>query len=282
MKREVAIAYRIYPGLSKVPAFFTDKRDLVRIALATFTAALADVDYSLCVILDDCPDDYEALVRESFPSSRLVVERHSPKIGNRGSWLRQVDLLSSQSDAELCLFAEDDYLWLPDAVRAHVRLHRDYRVVEFSTPYDHPDWYYRPGQLSPEQHRILLHEGRHWRSAHSTTLTFFANRSALIETADAFRTFARGNLDMSIWITLTKYFAFSPAFVWRGLRDEPFMLEVFKRTWNRTARQALLGRRYDLWAPMPALATHLEAAYLSPGVDWASLVAGHGWTAPAS
>ena len=275
MKRELAVAYRIYPGLSKNPNFFSNKPDLARVALRTFRDALIDVDYVLYAILDDCPDEYESLFRGLFPHERLRIERHSPKLGNEGSWLRQVELLCEQNESDLVLFAEDDYLWQPGSMRAHVTLHRDCPIVDFSSPYDHPGWYYAPSRFPPDRHGVLFHGGRHWRTAACTTLTFLAGRDVLRGARRTLESFASGCHDMSLWIALTKHFVFSPSFVLRGRRN-PLMKVVFRQAWKMNFAQTLFGRKYTLWAPVPGLATHLEKSCLTPGVDWENLVRKHG------
>jgi hypothetical protein len=267
MKRELAIAYRIYPGLSPKATYFSTKLDLARLALRSFRDALYDVDYVLYAILDDCPDGYESLFRELFPAERLKIERHSPKLGNGGSWLRQIELLSGQEDAEMVLFAEDDYLWLPGSIRVHVDLHRNCPIVDFSSPYDHPGWYYGPLLSPPDRHGILFFEGRHWRTAACTTLTFLTRRALLRQTRRTMKSFACGCHDMSLWISLTKHCVFSPAFMLRGIKD-PKMGHIFRQAWRMNFHQTLLGQRYSLWAPLPGLATHLEGKLLAPGVDW--------------
>ena len=122
VKHELVVAYRIYPGLSKEPAFFDTKPELARVALTTFRDALQDVDYVVHAILDDCPEEYVTLFSALFPAERLRIERHSPKIGNVGTWMRQIEILCAQNESNLVLFAEDDYLWRGGCMRAHVEL----------------------------------------------------------------------------------------------------------------------------------------------------------------
>jgi hypothetical protein len=275
MNRELTVAYRIYPGLSKKPAYFRQKVDLARVALSSFSESLANVDYTLHAILDDCPQEYVDLFRDLFPVQRLRLERHSPKLGNEGTWMRQIEILTAQRESDLVLLAEDDYLWTAGSVRAHVDLHRDCDIVDFSTPYDHPGYYYGPSKVPPDRHGLLLHGGLHWRTAACTTLTFFARTELLRQTRATFGSFARGSYDMSLWIALTKHFIGSPAFVRRGFHD-PLMKKVFMQAWRYNFGQCLLGRRYTLWSPIPALATHLEGAELAIGVDWDTLVARYG------
>ena len=52
------------------------------------------------------------MFRSVWPAKDLVLVP-LPGIGNGPTYLRQIDILSAQNDAELVYFAEDDYFYLP-------------------------------------------------------------------------------------------------------------------------------------------------------------------------
>ena len=79
---DLAIAYRIYPGVSKTPAFFsTDKFKLSEMCLRSFRGALGGLKVKVWALLDGCPPEYENLFRGIFMSSELEI-LSSNKIGN--------------------------------------------------------------------------------------------------------------------------------------------------------------------------------------------------------
>ena len=51
------------------------------------------------------------------------------------------------------------------------------------------------------------------------------------------------------------------------VRDRLFA-KMIAKAWLYGWPQILFGKRVKLWAPVPALATHLDVRALSPAVDW--------------
>ena len=260
---DLAVAYRIYPGVSKSPAFFpSDKFKLSEMCLRSFKSALGNLKVKVWALLDGCPPEYESLFREVLTDCDLEIVPLD-KIGNLKTFSLQIDLLTKQTDASYVYFAEDDYFYLPGAVEkmlAFMQLNKD---ADFVTPYDHPDSYYTSSRF--EQHLVRPFDSSYWRTASSTCLTFLTSRDNLVRTQNAFRTYSLGNMDCPIWLSLTQKLELCDARVhWH---------DTFRvKTWLKTLRWGyaplLFGRRYRLWAPMPALATHMESSCLSPIVDW--------------
>ena len=80
---DLAVCYRIYPGLSGEPAFgLTDKLTMVRLNLQSFKAALGGLKVKLWVILDNCPPAYRALVTALFADTDLEIIATDKKLGN--------------------------------------------------------------------------------------------------------------------------------------------------------------------------------------------------------
>jgi hypothetical protein len=112
--------------------------------------------------------------------------------------------------------------------------------------------------------------GREWRSCVSSTHTFLAKRESLLEVRNVFLTFGgRINHDLAMWMALTKLRVFNPfkAFQWM-LANRKFWVGSIVFAWWYFWRQILFGRRYTLWIPKPAIATHMMAGMESPGIDW--------------
>lgn len=263
---DLAVAYRIYPGVSKNPAFFsTDKLRLSEMCLRSFKQSLGELKVKIWAILDGCPPEYEGLFRGIFHSSELEIIALD-KIGNLATFSLQIDLLSNQTEAPFVYFAEDDYFYLPDALEKMVSFMRCNKDVDFVTPYDHPDSYYTSSRF--ERHLVRPFGDRYWRTASSTCLTFLTSRKALLRTRSTFKTYSRGNWDCPVWLSLTqKYELANPCVHWQSL----FRFAIWGQAIRWGYRALLFGRRYRLWVPLPALATHMESPCLSPLVDWQSL-----------
>lgn len=260
---DLAVAYRIYPGISKSPAYFsTDKFKLSEMCLDSFRRALGGLRVKIWALLDGCPPEYEALFRKTFKSHDLEI-RSLNKIGNLATFSLQIDLLTKQTEAPYVYFAEDDYFYFPDALEKMVAFIREHRDVDFITPYDHPDSYNTSSRF--ERHLVRPYGDRYWRTASSTCLTFLTSRENLVRTQSMFRTYSRGNWDCPVWLALTQKFELAdPRVHWHDL----FHLAIWAQTWRWGYWALLFRRRYRLWAPLPALATHMESTRLSPLINW--------------
>ena len=265
---DLAVCYRIYPGVSRDPIFdFKEKLPLVRLNLETFRESLGDLKVKLWVLLDKCPPPYADLLKELFPATAMELVP-LPGVGNGPTFLRQVEILGSQNDADLVYFAEDDYLYLPGALEKTVSFMRRNPMADFVTAYDHPDFYskYVHQVRGPE----VVMDGCRWRTVTSTCLTFMARREAVVASAPVFRTYNR-NPDLAMWMSLTKRRVANPWAWVRSLGDGKFFAASHALAWWYGSRQIVLGRRHTLWAPSPSLITHMETGGLAPGVDWEKL-----------
>lgn len=270
-KFDLAVCCRLYPRTSGNPIFdFKDKLALVRLNLETFRESLGDLRIKLWVLLDNCPPPYAELVKSIFPETPMhLVPLHGE--GNGRTFARQIDILTTQTEADLVYFAEDDYLYLPRALECAVGFMRRHPQADFVTLYDHADHY------TKYIHRIhgaeFTEDDHRWRMVTSTCLTFMARRDALLESAGVFKTFPK-NSDLGLWMALTKQRAANPWSWLRSLGDGLFCTASHALAWRYAWRQILFGKRRTLWAPAPSLATHMEIAGLAPGVDWNGIFAG--------
>jgi hypothetical protein len=260
---DLAVAYRIYPGVSKSPAFFSaDKFRLSKMCLDSFRGALGGLRAKVWALLDGCPPEYEELFRETFSGYDLEIISLS-KIGNLATFSRQIDLLTSQMEASHVYFAEDDYFYFPDALEKMVTFMRGNQDVDFVTPYDHPDSYSTSSRF--ERHLVRPFGDRYWRTASSTCLTFLTSRENLVRTASIFKTYNAGNMDCSLWLALTQRFALANP---RIHCHDLLRAKIWAKTWMWGAKNILLGKQYRLWVPLPTLATHMESTCLAPLIDW--------------
>jgi len=260
---DLAIAYRIYPGVSKTPAAWADdKLKLSDLCLHSFKRALGTLRIKMWVLLDGCPPAYEVLFRRYFTDEELIILKLDG-IGNLATFAMQVDLLTRQTEADMVYFAEDDYFYLPDALVEMVEFLRNSDHVDFVTSYDHSGNYDLP--LIAERHWIKPFGRRHWRSCTGTCLTFLARRQSLLGTRSLFETYRKGNEDGSIWMAITqKTGLLNP----RVYAKSSMMFKLWLKAWFWGFRQILFGGSYRLWGPVPSLATHLESTCLAPAVDW--------------
>lgn len=271
-KYDIAVAYRICPKVAK-PAeglpFSEDKYLLSEICLRSFRSSVGTLRAKVWVLLDACPEEYAELFQKYFAPEDLVVLR-LPGIGNGKTFLRQIEILVEQQDADLVYFAEDDYIYRPDEFKLMIDFMQSHNDVHFVSPYDHPE-YYRM-ELLRKPSWIRCFQERHWRTAATTCLTFLTTRSTLRRTQWMFRSFAWRNYDWSLWMSLTKMNVFRPLGFWRWLFRDRFLVKVLIKTWLFGTLQILFGKRYRLWTPMPAIATHLDLQRLSAATDWISLM----------
>jgi hypothetical protein len=139
---------------------------------------------------------------------------------------------------------------------------RNYPHVDFVTPYDHLDYYTM--DLHSNKFKIAFYGERHWRTASSTCLTFLTTRETLLKTKHEFMSYQRGNLDVSMWMSLTKYEVLNPLRFIRYLLKNPVFAYYIAVAWRYCGFQILFKKRWNLWAPLPSLATHMESKFLAP------------------
>lgn len=269
---DLAIAYRIYPKVSK-PAlglpFSDDKLRLSEICLRSFKESLGTLRVKIWAILDGCPEEYAALFTRYFDSHNLELIR-LPAAGNQATFGKQLDILSTQNASDLVYFAEDDYVYLPGEFHRMIDFLRSSNDVHFVSPYDHLDCY------TCELHRfpkwIRVHDQHHWRTAASTCLTFLTRKSLLKKKQLVFRSYTWRNHDCSLWLSLTKQGLFHPLEFLRHAARSPLFAKMIAKSWLYGWPQILFASRLQLWVPVPAIATHLDRQALSPALDWAAIM----------
>ena len=265
---DLAVVYRICPYISaygKPAVFADDKFRLSEMCLQSFKRSLGGMRVKMFVLLDSCPAEYTALFTSRWTETDLVL-CHYEKLGNARSYLEQMRLLRQQSDASLVYFAEDDYLYVPDAFPDAIAFMNANRDVEFCTPYDDPGYYSL--ELHAGRWPARRHGSRTWTSRLSTTMTFMARKQALEDALPTLTSYGLGNSDLGMWMALTRRKAYRYLQVQRWKREQPFWAISAGRAWRFCRRQLLLGRRHVLWAPTPTIATHMVKGLEAAGVNW--------------
>jgi hypothetical protein len=266
---DLAVAYRIYPRVSKIPAIFPeDKFQLARVCLRSLRESLGNLRVKMFVLLDGCPKHFDELFTECFESPDLELI-HLAGVGNRQTFSRQIDILLQQQCAEAVYFAEDDYFYLPDQFQHMLRFLQAVPGADFVSPYDHPDYYVLPLHGAPQDTRQF--DGQSWRTAASTCLTFLTTKKMLAQNRRLFRTYTYGNPDVSLWLSLTKQAVFDPEIVRKCLAQRAALGGFVAISWLYGWPQILSGPKRKIWVPNPSIATHTEKRFLAPGIDWQPL-----------
>jgi hypothetical protein len=184
-----------------------------------------------------------------MPEDRLAVMREWGEvvelagIGNSPSYRHALGIALA-SPSPFVYFAEDDYLYLPEALQEMLTAFEAIPEVDYLSLSDHSDRYIRSDDSRRGYSRLYLAGDRHWRTCESTCMTFGARSETLRRDAWVHRLFTtpRTPRDRKMWRMI--------------LGEKWFFLKLPKRR---------------LASPIPSLATHMEAGGLSPVVDWSAL-----------
>ncbi len=150
------------------------------------------------------------------------------------SVIKAIEVIDSVKDNDSIFCAEDDYLWLPDAVET---LYQGIELNGFVTGYDHPGINYMQdcnmcqNNITKEKEKIAFYQGKHWRTNESTTHTFGCKREIF---------------DKTKHIILNRI----------ELDDQAF----FKKSY--------LDYGIRLWSPIPGVTTACDKDYLTPTINW--------------
>ena len=170
---DLAIVYRIYPKVSKVPPIYSnDKYKLSELCLKSFVRSVKHINAKVWVLFDNCPQEYFDMFKihlEGIESEFIDLSG----IGNAQTFKMQMDILLNQNASENIYFAEDDYFYLEDAFEKMIKLMNSTKA-DFISPYDHDDVYKL--KIHDYDSEIILEAGHHWRSSGSTTMTFMTNK----------------------------------------------------------------------------------------------------------
>ena len=182
----------------------------------------------------------------------------------------QIKLLLEQNHSGVVYLAEDDYFYMPRQFESMVSFINSSPDVDFISPYDHVDYY--TTSLHDHPNKIRVAYGKHWRTTNSTCLTFMARKQSLEEAKSTFMTFLSGSSDASLWVSLTKFHVFGIKSIIQYRQSDPWLYDILKKSWIYNWKEILFGRRFNVWVPIPSIATHMEKNFLAPNVDWISIL----------
>lgn len=269
---DLAVAYRIYPGITKgkhpPPIYPRDKFKLAELCVKSFKKSLGSLKVKIWVLLDNCPPVYESLFTSLWSSQDLTLI-HYPGVGDGATLREQTRILMEQTDAGIVFFAEDDYFYLPDQIPLAIEFIKENADADFVAPYE--DWDFHTGDMNNLPRKTKSFSGKVWNTSVCTTHTFLCKRDTLIESHHIFSTsYGKISPDLSKWMALTKKRVFNPVkFAWWSITHRWFWAGSVVIAWYFCWRQILFGRKYELWVPHTALATHMASGVESSGVDWA-------------
>ncbi|HME56290.1 MAG TPA: glycosyltransferase family 2 protein [Candidatus Lokiarchaeia archaeon] len=194
---------------------------------------------------------------------------HCNKIGNQATFGKQIEILANQNDAEIVYFCEDDYFYLPNKFRAMIKFIKE-KDVDFITPYDTIEYYNLKLHDYPSHVRIC--GNLHWRTVASTTCTFMTKRTTLLKVKKILHLYTKHKLlDLGIFLCLTKKNLFKPVKVFNTIKSQRFRARMYINVWRYGFKQILFGKKYQLWEPIPSIATHLQKTRIAPVINWPEL-----------
>lgn len=266
-KYDFAVAYRIYPKVSKVPPVYgNDKYLLSELCLHSFAKSLKGLNPKIYVILDTCPSEYDHLFKNYLSDFDFELI-HAEKAGNAKTFEMQMDILLNQKDSEIIYFAEDDYFYLENSFKVMLELIKSGKA-DYISPYDHIDCY---------NHRFhnyksdIIFQGTYWRTILSTTMTFMTIQNNLRNTQNVFNSYLKNNSDASLWASICGNQFRNPSYILNNIFADKDVLRFFVKSYVYNPIITLFGKKYKLMSPLPSLALHMEKEGLSPGINWQNL-----------
>ncbi|MFH1051456.1 MAG: glycosyltransferase family 2 protein [bacterium] len=264
---DIAIAYRIYPGVSKVPPVFSDNKfKLSELCLYSFRKSLENLKFKLFALFDNCPDSYVDLFKKYFNDDELEIFRFGG-IGNAGTFEQQIEILLNQNYSDYIYFAEDDYFYIDNAIPKILDFIRKNKNADFVSAYYHPD--YDKMKVHKEFNSVkIISDEISWKTAASTTMTFLTTKTILMESEKTFRSYLKNNYDASIWLSLTKHKVKNPCNLFKYMISDSLWSKILLKSWLYSNKQILVGKKKNLYVPVQSLSTHMDTKCLSPSVNW--------------
>lgn len=263
-KYDIAIAYRIYPKISKETAIYSDNKYLLsEFCLYSFAKSLKGIRAKIFVILDNCPSEYDDLFKKYLKDFDYELIQKDG-IGNAETFNLQMDLLLNQDYSDIIYFAEDDYFYLDNAFRLMIDFIKTSKA-DFISPYDHPDYY---NLVFHETHTEIEFYEIHWRRAISTTMTFMTTKRNLQESKSVFDSYIKDNSDASLWATISGNQFRSVRYIARNVLKDKSTVRYLIKSYYYNPLSLLFKKKYKLMVPLPSISVHMEKKFLSPGIDW--------------
>jgi hypothetical protein len=175
-------------------------------------------------------------------------------LGNSGSFWFAYNMAMNLPEDDYVYFVENDYIHRSNSMSI---LLEGLKIADYVTLYDHPDKYF--DGVNPqvrdggENSKVLLTKSSHWKSTNSTTMTFASKVSTLKKDYFVFKIFTVGIINSKQEI-LRKF----------QRRGTPGDYQIFTILTKFKFRKLI--------SSIPGFSTHGETKYLSPNIDWKSIV----------
>lgn len=293
---DVAIAYRTYLGtkpLRDKVIFKEDKFKFEQFCLSSLKKSLGNLKIKIWALLDSCPPEWEDLFREFFNKDELIIINLN-SAGEVKSIKIAMDILLKQTYSDFVYMAEDDYYYLANQFEQMIKFLKNNSDVDFITPWDHLDYY--TYELHDYPSKIKVYAGKHWRIVSTTCNTYLTTKKKLSRVYHLFiNTYTAKNIfdkyfiknnkflrklfkdlityprDNNVWLSLTKINIFNFFKIFRSYYTNGRVFSTYFRTWRYNFKQILFGKKWNLWCPIPSIATQLEEPSLAPNIDWKSI-----------
>lgn len=265
MKYDLVVAYRVYPGIAKIPPIYpNNKLKLTELCFKSFVSAISGLRVKIYVLLDGCPKEYESIFL-GYDNKDLSIIRLD-KAGNKATFKKQIEILSTQNDSDIVYFAEDDYFYIKD-IRNLINFIKSKRG-DFVTPYEHPSSYTDDNVIS---NKIIIHDKQRYVSVQHACLTFMTTKNNLLENKKSLLIFSNWfGSDFVVWGCITLGFSYFKylKLVKNYKNFNLINLKIFGSLFLFSWYNFILNRKKTLFMPINTFATHMENNFLSPDIDW--------------
>ena len=250
---DLELAVRVYPGISKNPVLPGSKLETFGRCFSSLVEATRSLHAKFHVIYDGCPQDFPDLVRSSVAKTHALEEHFLEGAGNVETFKLQREILK-KSDAKLVGLVEDDYFFTRTSILELVDFAKSDNYTGFYTIFNSSDYYQL--DLHRYKSKIKFNNGRYWRNASSTTLTFFASPTLLRRFNRVFTSFDYGNYDHTLWLVITKKYLGNFLLCLMFAPTKKKFIRLYKII--KSIPFINYFRSADLWVPLPSLGAHLE------------------------
>lgn len=270
-KHKLAIAYRVYPLISKIPAIYpNDKFKLMKLGFDSLIDSLNyknNIEFKIWILLDGCPVEYTNYFNDKLAGLDYELI-HTDKVGNQKTFDLQLKILLEQDFSENVYFAEDDYFYLKDNFSVALDF-MESNNIDFLTTYNHPsNNKLEIAKIKRNSNDVILYQNNKWQTQASTTMTFFAKKSTLNEANDIFLTYTRKNFDNAMWFSLTNYKLTNIFKCLYYLLTDKSIAYIFLKAYMFVPYQLFFGKKYKLWVITQSLSTHLDKPTIAIEVNW--------------
>lgn len=178
------------PSTNPSPIFQEDKFELNKLCLKSFVEAFKDINPEVVFLADFCGEREAEMVKQIVPFKYSFIPT---AIGINETCLMQYEMAYKQTEHDLILFAECDYLWTPNSGKT---LLEGISSLRMASPYDHLNFYKDPS-IHSENVVLKLVNNTHWRSTERNTMTFGIKKDVFDDNYETFKRY--GYLDNEVW-----------------------------------------------------------------------------------